>query len=340
MRFDDLSFFSFRAAFADAGSIPPLRARARSGLRALLGASPLQLALVALTVLLTGIGIAIISSSDQQWWRLHFSRLGTFHDASGAFFNGTLIVGGTLVALFARAAGRDLRMLEGTAVRRGSGLVARVLFTGVGVNLALVGCVPLNVNRFVHDNVAAGMVVSFAGLLFSSPILLHRMPRRMLLATGGVFVYLFAGGWLFVTAQINLALFEVIAFSAMFSWSGVFVMCLIRAAAASSQDVAPAAAVVAAERPDTGAPVSVVAPLPERSAAAVAAAEVVEVSGRPAPAAHAACEARPQRRIPRAPRPVRARSLRRPAPHAARAAAPSCPRRGCTESAAPAASAR
>ncbi|MGL1386198.1 hypothetical protein ACSTJO_00575, partial [Vibrio parahaemolyticus] len=65
-----------------------------------------------------------------------------------------------------------------------------------------------------------------AALLLTSPFLLHRLPKRLPLATSLVFVFLFAGAWLFVTSTINLALFEVIAFSAMFTWSGIFTHCL------------------------------------------------------------------------------------------------------------------
>jgi hypothetical membrane protein len=232
MRIGFSSSLELRLVFADPRQTPPDRTQARRHLAAVLAASPLQLALLFLTVLLTGIGISIASTTDPQWWHLHFSRLGTFHNSSGATFNTTLIVSGILVALMARAVGRELRRVERHRVRRGTARVARILYTAVGVNLTLVGCVPLNVNQFVHDHVAAGMVLSFAVLLLVSPIMMHRMPRHLLATTALVFVWLAVGVWLFVTATINLALFEVIGFSAMFAWSGVFMICLARAACA------------------------------------------------------------------------------------------------------------
>ncbi|MDQ1130145.1 putative membrane protein [Microbacterium sp. SORGH_AS 888] len=300
---------SLRLALADAASTPPERVGARLSFGALLGASPLRLAVLSLTVLLTGIGISIATTTDPLWWHLHFSRLGTFRNGSGAFFNGTLIAGGTLVTLFARAAARELRKLERRVVRRGTARTAGILFGVVGIDLALVGCVPLNVNKTVHDHVAAAMVLGFAGLLVTSPWMMHRMPKRLLATTGAVFAYLFAGAWLFVTAAINLALFEVVAFSAMFSWSGVFVLCLLRAGSALTGSTAqPAAA---------GTPGAVRA-VPAR------------VSAPRARAARACSTDAP-------------RDRRRPAPrrrHDGRPAAHVHPRRGCTASAAPAASRR
>ena len=313
MPIDSSSILKVRTIAAMLRPMPPTP-RARRTAAALLSASPLHLALLALVVLLAGIGLSIISTTDPQWWRLHFSRLGTFRDSSGAAFNVTLIVGGSLVALFAHAVGRELRRHERRHVRRGAAMTARILLTGVGVNLALVGCVPLNVNQFVHDHVAAGMVVSFALLLVASPVLMHRMPKRLLATTAIVFAYLFCGGWLFVSATINLALFEVIGFSAMFAWSGVFVICLTRVTAAAAASPEGAAAVSSTP------------------------ADAVESLSPSADDAAGGCSGP----VPRRPRPVSGgrRPRRTPARPAWRRAARALPPRGCTAPAAPAASAR
>ncbi len=349
MRIDRSSFSELRAMAAVPR--PPRPRGVRRAATALLGASPVHLAVLALLVLLVGIGLSIISTTDPQWWRLHFSRLGTFRNSSGAAFNVTLIIGGTLVAMFAHAVGRELRALERHRVRRGTALLARILLTAVGVNLALVGCVPLNVNRFVHDNVAAGMVVSFAVLLLLSPLLMHRMPKRLLATTLAVFGYLFGGGWLFVTATINLALFEVIGFSAMFAWSGVFVVCLTRAGALHAAQAAPAVlaaqpvpALVATDAvTPVRAPFGAAAPAASTSPAApvgplglepTAAEPVSAIRGDAAPA----CSGRaPRRRQQAAPARRARRTSARPA---SRRDARVLPRRGCRGSAAPATSAR
>jgi hypothetical membrane protein len=193
--------------------------------------STMHLAAVVLVVLVGGILASIVTTTDPLWWQLHFSQLGTFHDVSGAFFNTTLKVGGALVVVYAFRVRRDLRRLGSRAGRRGAATVALICLSVIGVNLALVGCVPLNTNKDLHDKVAGMMVLGFAALLITTPVLLHRLHRRLAISTALVFVFLFAGAWLFVTATINLALFEVIAFAAMFGWSGVFTHALAQAGA-------------------------------------------------------------------------------------------------------------
>lgn len=268
------------------GAASPPPQRAGDSVRWLQGAGALRLAVLALLVLTVGIAVSAATTTDPLWWHLHFSRLGTFHNASGAVFNGTLVAAGAVIAVFARSAGRELHRLESHLVRRGTGVTARVLFTGVGASLALVGMVPLNSNKLVHDHVTAAMVLSFGALLLSSPWLMHRMPRLLVVTTGVVFIYLFVGGWLFVSATINLALFEVVAFTAMFSWTGVLLACMRRGPRLTPRRDAP------------------------------------DGCSRPAhPAA---------RRTP----------ARRRVPYASRPAARALLRRGCTESAAPQASAR
>lgn len=250
MRIAVPSFVSSALAQGGGWPGPPPRARTRRYAEQLLGASAMQMALVAMTTMMVGIGISIVTTTDAQWWRLHFSQLGTFGNGSALFFNGALIVGGAFVVVFARAAARELRRHEGSHVRRGTAQTSAIFFSVIGISLALVGCVPLHVNNFVHDQFAASMVLGFAGLLLTSPFMMHRMPRRLVLATGGVFVFLFAGAWVFVTGAINLALFEVIAFSAMFGWSGVFLSALaVCARSGASTDVAATTSPVAATVP-------------------------------------------------------------------------------------------
>lgn len=268
-------FVGFSTALAAMGQTPPDRTRARSWGARLLGASAVRMAVLVGMTLLVGIGISIVTTTDQQWWLLHFSRLGTFKNGSAAFFNGALICGGTLVVVFARAAAREIRAVAGGRVRRGTARLARILFSVVGVNLALVGCVPLNLNGFVHDRVATGMVLGFAGLLLTSPFMMHRMPRRLLLATLAIFVVLFVGAWVFVTGGMNLALFEVIAFGTMFGWSAAFLsalaVCAKQDARAAAEPLAAAVAAVAVDAaPLTVAPVTVAAPAVAAPVAAVA----------------------------------------------------------------------
>ncbi len=322
-------FASFPASSLSGADPTPPRVRLHRAVSGLLQADALRLAVLALTILLTGLGISIATTTNPQWWRLHFSQLGTYGDASAMFFNGTLILGGSTVLLFARAAARQLRPLEGTHVRRGTAMTARILFSVVGANLALVGCVPLTTNGFVHDRVAAAMVLGFAGLLLTSPFMMHRFPKRLVLTTGFVFVGLFAGAWVFVAGTINLALFEVIAFSAMFGWSGVFLSALSACGAlAEPAAPVPASAAKPASAPEESVPV--VATASDAGPRLAGGTATVEIRTLAEPAASSA------HRVPRRSRASRMPARRR---RVAPAVALSHPRRGCRASAARAASA-
>ncbi len=192
------------------------------GLSRRLAALPsLHVGAAVLSVLLGGLLLSMATTSDPLWWQLHFSQLGIFGDFSSALFNTTLKVSGLMVVVFAFFVRRDVRRLGRGTVRRGSATLACVCLNVVGISLALVGCVPLNTDKDLHDRVAAMMVLGFLVLLVSAPVMLRRLGARMVVSTGIALVWLALSIALFVTATINLALFETISCGAMFAWSGM-----------------------------------------------------------------------------------------------------------------------
>ena len=54
---------------------------------------------------------AMVTTPDTEWWKVHFSHLGTFDDLSSWIFNGTLIAGGLLVTTFAVYIANDMHAL-------------------------------------------------------------------------------------------------------------------------------------------------------------------------------------------------------------------------------------
>ena len=193
-----------------------------SGLnRRLAGIPSLHVGAAVLSVLLGGLLLSISTTRDPLWWHLHFSQLGIFGDFSSALFNTTLKVSGAMVIVLAHFVRRDILRLGRGAVRRGSATLACVCLHVVGIDLALVGFVPLNTDKDLHDRVAALMVLGFLVLLASAPVMLHRLGRRMAVSTGVALIWLALSITLFVTASINLALFETISCGAMFAWTGM-----------------------------------------------------------------------------------------------------------------------
>lgn len=184
------------------------------------------LAATVLIVLLGGILSSALTTTDSDWWQFNFSQLGTFRDLSASLFNGGLQLGGLLAIFLALRVGRDIQLLGAHAGMRGSSIISFICLSTMGINLALVGSIPSNTDGDLHDKVAGSIVLGFLALLLAAPIMLHRLPRRLVLATAGVILWMAGAIWLFVSATVNLTLFEVLSFSAIFCWMGVFVSAL------------------------------------------------------------------------------------------------------------------
>lgn len=291
-----------------------------------------HLTTVACLVLSLGVLLSIATTTDPLWWHLHFSRLGTLDDFSAAVFNNTLIAAGIVIILVANSARREFQRLGRSAARRGTGIVAQVFLTAGGTNLGLVGCVPLDVNQSLHDNIAALMVLSFACLVLVAPFVMHRMPRRLLVASILTFALLFASAYLFVTGAINLALFELVGFGAIFTWNSILAKCLRMRALSLAREVRVAADVtdatpVARDAACTASPAGPATDIRDEVSARLGAA----ISASPHRAAR-------MRR--RSPLPAPRRVHRHPAPPAAQPAARGPLPRGCRASGARGASAR
>ena len=163
---------------------------------------------------------AMITTSDPQWWELHFSQLGTFGDLSSLLFNGTLIAGGLLVTTFTLYVGHDLRALGES--QRGVTIVTTALGI-MGVMLACVGIFPVDVNLLLHNLSASGMALMFLVLLVGGPWIMRRMPRAYFYASWAFLAALVLSVILFVTGYFGLTAFEIIVFALIFGWLSVFI---------------------------------------------------------------------------------------------------------------------
>ncbi|RUR03593.1 DUF998 domain-containing protein [Labedella endophytica] len=182
-----------------------------------------QLLVVFMTI---GTFASMAISTDPHWWRYHFSHLGTFGDRGSSLFNVTLIVAGILVTTFALYVARDLRLLHdrGRLRHRWAAKVVSTLFVMLGLALAGIGAVPINVSVVVHNVFSSGASIVFALLLLSVPIALRGMPWQFFVVTAGFFVVLLAAGYLhFLLKYFNLTAFELVAYIILFGWIAVFV---------------------------------------------------------------------------------------------------------------------
>ncbi|MET0812101.1 MAG: DUF998 domain-containing protein [Microbacterium sp.] len=168
---------------------------------------------------------AMVTTPDPQWWRVHFSHLGSFEDLSSWVFNGTLIAGGLLVTTFAVYIANDLEALAAAgALTSSSGpRIVPALFVVMGVMLACVGLFPVDVNLLVHNLSAMGMAAMFLVLLIGGPRWLRGMPRTYFVSAWAFLGALVASIVLFATGYFSLTAFEIIVFALIFGWIAVFI---------------------------------------------------------------------------------------------------------------------
>jgi len=176
--------------------------------------------------MLVGALTAMVTTPDPEWWKLHFSHLGTFEDSvSSWIFNGTLIAGGLLVTTFGVYVAHDMHALvdRGILKRANAPRIVSVVFVVMGIMLAGVGLVPVDVNMAIHNLSATGMAIVFLGLLISAPRVLKGMPRTFFLVTWGFLAALVLSIVLFITLFFGLTAFEIIVFALVFAWIAVFI---------------------------------------------------------------------------------------------------------------------
>lgn len=171
---------------------------------------------------------AMVTTPDPDWWKVHFSQLGTFeNDLSSWVFNGTLIAAGLLVTTFAVYIANDMRVLAAAGVLQNAQAprTVPVLFVIMGIMLAFVGIVPVDVNLAIHNISASGMAVMYLILLIGGPRFFQGMPRTYFVASWSFLAATVASVILFIPAvgYFSLTAFEILVFALIFGWIAVFI---------------------------------------------------------------------------------------------------------------------
>lgn len=178
-----------------------------------------------LAFVLIGTVTAMATAPDPRWWETHFSHLGTFWSFSGLMFNGTLAVGGLLVTSFAVYLGNDLRTLvwEGVLARESAPTTISRMFVAMGIMLAGVGLVPVNLNRPIHNLCAMGLGIMFIGLLAGGRRILEGMLRAYFVASWAFLAAMLVSILLYAVGFFGLTAFEIVVFALVFGWITVFI---------------------------------------------------------------------------------------------------------------------
>ncbi|WP_141898489.1 DUF998 domain-containing protein [Paramicrobacterium agarici] len=233
--------------------------------------------------LFVGVGLltAMATSTDPVWWRYQISALGAYGNRPSISFNAILIIAGILVTTFALYVDRDIRNLHTARVIRypfAAPLVS-TLFIAMGVALAGIGFVPVNVSVDVHNVFAIGLSALFGLLMLVSPIALRGMPLPFFAATLGSLLLLIGATWLFYgPGLLPLTNYELIAFGVLFAWITMFVRFLAAMLAAKGAD--------AVGHTRTGGGQGAVAAHPATASAETVASGAEQASGAPAETAH------------------------------------------------------
>jgi len=136
-------------------------------------------------------------------------------------------VAGLIITAFALRVRIDLVAL--TPMRRiRPSRILTLCMVSVGLNLLGVGLVPLNTFAFIHDRLASGIMLSFLGLLVVVVLRRRHVNPLLLRATVGTASALVAAIALFLTGVVNLAALELVGFTLIFVWVGVFTVSLER----------------------------------------------------------------------------------------------------------------
>ena len=180
-----------------------------------------------------GIVVAMLTTSDAEWWQLHFSELGAGSGISVIIFNFTLVVGGMLLASLASLMAPALEAWASAAPpshTRNTALIGWA-FVAIGACLAGVGLVPVDKNLIIHNTFATGMAVVFGGVLIGLRWILDGFSKAFLLFSDIVLMGIALSAILFWPVQYyNLAAFELVAAGIIFAWLIIFLRHLDAAA--------------------------------------------------------------------------------------------------------------
>ncbi|MBF4562520.1 DUF998 domain-containing protein [Microbacterium sp. VKM Ac-2870] len=181
---------------------------------------------LATLVLFIGTLASMVSASQGDWWRFHFSQLGNESGYAGYQFNLSLITTGAVITALANFVAHDLEVglrAHVTNAQRRARLFAWLLAV-IGLCLMLAGFVPDAVAFPVHVGAASGMVVVFGVLVGCLLTLVPGIGRDI-----AVFSVLVVAGIVVAVAlwvpidYYNLTGSEFIIAGLLFAWLMLFV---------------------------------------------------------------------------------------------------------------------
>lgn len=176
--------------------------------------------------LIAGTLTSMITAGDPKWWEIHLSSLGANGGVSMYAFNGTLIIGGIVIAGIADQIAKDFVALQNASSKYKAVKTEIIRWTLilVGLFLAGVGLFPYDTMSTLHVLSAGGMVVLFVFLIGGLWKLVPVFSRAFLGLSYGLLVAVLFSTYLYeVIGYFNLTGYEIICFIILFLWLVIFV---------------------------------------------------------------------------------------------------------------------
>ncbi len=177
-------------------------------------------------IILAGVCISGLITSDVRWMNWHYSRLGEGGQMSAIIFNIAIFMSAMVIYLLSRELGADiikLPNLSETARLKAVKLIRR-LFQAISICLVCVAVFPFDVFPTVHDIFGYSMLLLFLSLCWFMPIILPKLSTRLytygkFIIFSTIFCYILFG----VYKLITLLIVETIVFTLLYIWLIFFV---------------------------------------------------------------------------------------------------------------------
>ena len=178
-------------------------------------------------VMVCGMLLSMITSSDPLWWQINFSSLGSMTGPSAKVFNFTLLLSGMVLITMSFHLLDDIRKLmkSGSDKSKATRInMLKGLFVFIGICMAGVGIFTYAQDPLMHNLSAYSMVLGFAIIIIGLKKILPFIDATFL--ANSYFTLVVIGVCYFLFARVhylNLTAFELLAFSITFSWLVLFV---------------------------------------------------------------------------------------------------------------------
>ena len=178
-------------------------------------------------VMVCGMLLSMITSTDPLWWQINFSSLGSLTGPSAKVFNFTLLLSGMVLITMSFHLLDDIRklMVSDSNISKSTRInILKGLFIFIGICMAGVGIFTYAKDPLMHNLSAYSMVMGFGIIIIGLKKILPFIDATFLVNSYFTLLVIAICYFLFArVGYLNLTAFELLAFGITFSWLVLFV---------------------------------------------------------------------------------------------------------------------